>query len=539
MKQMVQLTATLIIAVLALASLATADVPQMINYQGHLTDAGGAPLDTTVAMAFTIYDDSTGGTDWWTESHPTVNVDSGAFSVILGTVTPIDDSVFSEPNRWLGIKVGMDPELVPRTRLVTAPYAYRVATVDSASGGTIAGNLKVTGHLEVGTHQITIRDMVTHDEIISDLGKIAIGKDVAGVFDPDIQVGIGTTNPVATLHVNGSVYTLGGSGDANLSGAVNVGDATYISSYLNQFSFLSEGEFAEADVDGDGRVTGDDLIILVRFLKGIDGLYEGRRWVQSAYGMRPGSPYTGDEDYFYVRDRAGIGISAYGILTVSRDGLTCDMIVDSSTGNVGIGTTNPVATLHVNGSVFTLGGSGDANLSGSVNISDITYIASYLHEVSFLSEGEFAEADVDGDGRVTGDDLIILVRYFQGIDGKYQARRYVQSAYGMRPGNAFSPDYFYVRDRAGIGTEFPVGILVVSHDGLSYDLVVDSLTGNVGIGTASPQGALDVSSTTGAFIVPRMTTTERDALTAVNGMIIYNTTDNQFNFYENGAWVTK
>jgi len=61
----------------------------------------------------------------------------------------------------------------------------------------------------------------------------------------------------------------------------------------------------------------------------------------------------------------------------------------------------------------------------------------------------------------------------------------------------------------------------------------------VGIGTSSPQGALDVVSTTGALIVPRMTTAQRDALTAINGMIIYNTSTNQFNFYENGAWVTK
>lgn len=68
--------------------------------------------------------------------------------------------------------------------------------------------------------------------------------------------------------------------------------------------------------------------------------------------------------------------------------------------------------------------------------------------------------------------------------------------------------------------------------------VVDS-DGNIGIGTFSPQGALDVSSTTGAFIVPRMTISQRDALTAVNGMIVYNTTNDQFNFYENGAWVTK
>jgi hypothetical protein len=64
-------------------------------------------------------------------------------------------------------------------------------------------------------------------------------------------------------------------------------------------------------------------------------------------------------------------------------------------------------------------------------------------------------------------------------------------------------------------------------------------SGGVGIGTNHPQGALDVSSTTGAFIVPRMTQAQRNALSAVNGMIIYNTSTNRFNFYENGAWVTK
>lgn len=40
-------------------------------------------------------------------------------------------------------------------------------------------------------------------------------------------------------------------------------------------------------------------------------------------------------------------------------------------------------------------------------------------------------------------------------------------------------------------------------------------------------------------VVPSMTTTERDAMTAKNGMIIYNTTTNAFNFFENGLWVTK
>lgn len=46
-------------------------------------------------------------------------------------------------------------------------------------------------------------------------------------------------------------------------------------------------------------------------------------------------------------------------------------------------------------------------------------------------------------------------------------------------------------------------------------------------------------SNTQPLTVASLTTIERDAITPVNGMILYNTTTNQFNFYENGAWVTK
>jgi len=36
-----------------------------------------------------------------------------------------------------------------------------------------------------------------------------------------------------------------------------------------------------------------------------------------------------------------------------------------------------------------------------------------------------------------------------------------------------------------------------------------------------PEGVFDVTSTMGAFIIPRMTTTQRDTLTAVNGIDNY------------------
>jgi len=58
----------------------------------------------------------------------------------------------------------------------------------------------------------------------------------------------------------------------------------------------------------------------------------------------------------------------------------------------------------------------------------------------------------------------------------------------------------------------------------------------------SKDGALTGTSatfttTTGALTIPRLTTAQRDALTPVNGMLIYNSTTAKFQGYEAGAWV--
>ncbi len=49
--------------------------------------------------------------------------------------------------------------------------------------------------------------------------------------------------------------------------------------------------------------------------------------------------------------------------------------------------------------------------------------------------------------------------------------------------------------------------------------------------------SLHLENPLGYLLLNRITTTDRNALTAVNGMIIYNTTDNKFQGYENGSWV--
>lgn len=68
----------------------------------------------------------------------------------------------------------------------------------------------------------------------------------------------------------------------------------------------------------------------------------------------------------------------------------------------------------------------------------------------------------------------------------------------------------------------------------------NTLGGSVGIGTNSPNAAaaLDVSSTVGGFLPPRMTTTQRDAITSPPaGLMLYNSTTNKLQVRTDTAWV--
>ena len=71
-------------------------------------------------------------------------------------------------------------------------------------------------------------------------------------------------------------------------------------------------------------------------------------------------------------------------------------------------------------------------------------------------------------------------------------------------------------------------------------LIVSGIAQNVGIGTNSPAASaqLEVSSTTKGFLPPRMTTAQRDAITtAVDGLVIFNTTTNSMQLKISSGWV--
>jgi len=109
-----------------------ADIPPKINFQGYLTDSGGTPVDGTVSMVLSIYNASTGGTPLWTETQ-NVKVNNGTYSVNLGDANPIM-LPFDTPY-FLGVKVGADAEMTPRTPLTSVGYAFRAKVADSGPPG--------------------------------------------------------------------------------------------------------------------------------------------------------------------------------------------------------------------------------------------------------------------------------------------------------------------------------------------------------------------------------------------------------------------
>lgn len=94
----------------------------------------------------------------------------------------------------------------------------------------------------------------------------------------------------------------------------------------------------------------------------------------------------------------------------------------------------------------------------------------------------------------------------------------------------------------GLGGDIVFKVAPAGTTGSTQNPLVEAMriaqNGRVGIGTTPATSALlDLSSTTGALILTRLTTTQRNALTAINGMVIYNITDDKFQGYEAGAWV--
>ena len=135
MRHLTQLAVMLLFGVFFLS----AQVPQLINYQGFLKDDNGQPLTGQVKLEFRIYNVVTGGTVMWSEVRNQVNVNNGLFNVLLGSVTSFPQTIFrSAGERFLEIVVD-DNALPKRFQITSVAYALKSGITDDVGDNSITG----------------------------------------------------------------------------------------------------------------------------------------------------------------------------------------------------------------------------------------------------------------------------------------------------------------------------------------------------------------------------------------------------------------
>ncbi len=118
---------------------ANSQVPKTVLYQGTLTDNNGLPvLDGTYFIRFRIWSDSISNDiafEVWNGNFQAINVIGGLLETKLGAapMPPLPNDIFiHDTNLYLGLTISTAPELRPRIKFTTVPYAYKALISDTS-----------------------------------------------------------------------------------------------------------------------------------------------------------------------------------------------------------------------------------------------------------------------------------------------------------------------------------------------------------------------------------------------------------------------
>lgn len=234
--------------------------------------------------------------------------------------------------------------------------------------------------------------------------------------------------------------------------------------------------------------------------------------------------------------KGGLRLDASGVENTTAENLIVD-------GSVGIGTTAPAALLSIgSGNFFQVSSTGEVRtIAGSASAPSYSFTAdtdtgmynSAANTLTFTVGGT-DKVFVDTTGLGVGG--VASYRFDAiGTAADLRGRIYTSAVHG-------SARWLFQNDAQQWGLSVDGSkndaFIISDFSGAAGDIFSVTKAGNVGIGTTPNASALlDVSSTTKGFLPPRMTTTQRGAITTPPaGLMIYNTTTNKLNFYNGTAW---
>ena len=118
---------------MSLSSVAFAQIPRQISYQGLLVAPNGMPISNGKhVIRIAIYDAPAATLDIFNETDETTT-SNGLFNIIIGGILPIPQSLDFSKQYWLGVSVDGGTEMVPRTALTSVPYALHAEVADRAN----------------------------------------------------------------------------------------------------------------------------------------------------------------------------------------------------------------------------------------------------------------------------------------------------------------------------------------------------------------------------------------------------------------------
>ncbi len=179
-----------IIISLGFVCLLNSQIPQLVNYQGIITNDAGDEITGTRNIQFLIYDAATSGSLLWSETQ-NVSIEEGLFNILLGSDVPIPYELFEESERYLAIKVETDSEMLPRQRLTSVGYAFHSMNTLLVNSQYLPENDGVVNQPEDPVSWFKLKD------IPSDFadGTDDVGSSGSGITQLNAGTGLSVTNP--------------------------------------------------------------------------------------------------------------------------------------------------------------------------------------------------------------------------------------------------------------------------------------------------------------------------------------------------------
>jgi hypothetical protein len=220
-------------AATATATAAGTVVPRLVQFSGAVTDSAGKPALGPVLVTFSLYALQEGGAPLWSETQMLPLDAQGHYAVFLGAASPEGlplDLFATGSARWLGVAPAL-PGVgeQPRVLLVGVPYALKAADADTLEGkpasafvqtgeglGSQASAASGSGLASAGGARSaagpSAKDSPAAPAAITGNGKTdfipiwtnSTTLSSSTLFEKSGKVGIETTTPGATLEVNGT-----------------------------------------------------------------------------------------------------------------------------------------------------------------------------------------------------------------------------------------------------------------------------------------------------------------------------------------------